>query len=154
MSRWESVYDYRLPQYSQGLVSGGVLMVISTDVKLMITAIMYRWHQHCLKSLMKVKIIWVKCKWENVRFKKAEQNYTLFCNFFHPFIVFLKNYKNLMCVDQSHLWKLVLCLSCTAFSPTLNGANNPAWVLPQVPVLIFGSITVLLPVVILCWVEN
>lgn len=33
MSRCESVYEYRLPQYSEVLVSGSILMIISTDVK-------------------------------------------------------------------------------------------------------------------------
>lgn len=53
-------------------------MIVSTDVKPVITAIMYREHQNCLKSLMKVKRIWVKCRWEKVRFKK--QNKIIHCS--------------------------------------------------------------------------
>lgn len=43
MSRCEPVYKYRLPQYSVWrLVSGGVLMIITADVKPVIAAIVYR----------------------------------------------------------------------------------------------------------------
>lgn len=89
-------------------------------------------------------------KWEKVRFKK--QNKIIHCSAI-LFILLLKKYKNVMCVDQSHPWKLVVCLSSAAFPPTLDGANSPFWVLPQVSVLIFGSTNVLLPVVILCYSE-
>lgn len=88
-------------------------MIVTTDVKPVVAAIMYRCHQHCLKSLMEMKKILVKCKWEKVRFKK--QNKIIHCSAILVILlsVLLKEYKNVKCVDQNHPWKLVVCLSST-----------------------------------------
>jgi len=77
-------------------------MIITTDVKPMIVAVMYRSHQHSLKSLMEMKKISVKCKWEKVRCKK--QNKTMDCSAILVILlsVLLKEYKNVKCIDQNH----------------------------------------------------